>query len=133
MKNNNGKMKKQKTPTVEVLHKSLYKMIPEFHCNKDCTACCGPVPLTPWEAERLGIPGEVVTPTKPGTLTCSFVKDDKCSVYEKRPLMCRIFGGIQNQKLTCPFGCGPIVKLPKKAEEYIFQRYGILMNQGRKK
>ena len=70
---------------------ALYKRIPPAPpCAKHCTKCCGPVFMAKVEAEMLGV-GECVTPHDPDTLKCAFIKDGKCSVYDKRPLTCRIF------------------------------------------
>lgn len=73
-------------------HRALYRVIPSMPCPSDCSRCCGPAPLSPWEAARLGVPGAVVTPTHPGTATCAFLENGRCSVYARRPFACRLYG-----------------------------------------
>ena len=73
-------------------HRALYRAIPSMRCPSDCSRCCGPAPLSPWEATRLGIPGAVVTPTHPGTATCVFLAHGRCTVYARRPFSCRLYG-----------------------------------------
>ena len=98
-------------PMSRQVHRNLYRKIPEFQCKPGCSDCCGPVPVSEYEAKRLGITG-FMTPTKPGTLTCAFVGEDGCcTVYEKRPFLCRLFGSAENNKLRCPHGFGPDKKL----------------------
>lgn len=69
--------------------------------------------------------GTVVTATKRGTVTCAFVGDDGCcSVYDRRPFVCRLFGTSDDHRLRCPHGCGPKRKLTKaqsdaRTEEYM--------------
>lgn len=73
-------------------HRALYREIPTLRCVAGCSDCCGPAPVSPWEAERLGIAGAVTTPVHPGTSRCRFLVGGACSVYVKRPFACRLFG-----------------------------------------
>ena len=74
-------------------------------CEPGCSDCCGPAPVSPWEAERLGIAGAVATPVHPGTTRCAFHVDGGCSVYERRPYICRLYG--TTLAAPCPRGRGP--------------------------
>ena len=47
-----------------------------------------------------------------GCLTCPMLKDNKCSIYDKRPLICRLYGVVENMK--CRFGCKPTRYLTNK-------------------
>ena len=40
------------------------------------------------------------------------LKDNKCSIYDKRPLICRLYGVVENMK--CRFGCKPTRYLTNK-------------------
>ena len=104
-------------------HRRLYQKIPTFHCKPGCNDCCGPVPLSEWEAERLRLPGEVLTPVKPATMTCLFASAEGCQVYDKRPLMCRLFGSVDTPRLSCPHGCKPKRLLPDQAGESLRNDY----------
>ena len=105
------------------VHRQVYRQIPTMTCRSGCTDCCGPAPVSPWEAERLGIPGEVLTPVKPGTMICGFFRDGGCSVYEQRPFICRFFGTSTLQR--CPHGFHPAPgrQLSLRAALAIWQRY----------
>ena len=66
------------------------------------------VPVTPDEAAALGLPpGTKLTPTD-GKLTCAFLAPAGCSVYDRRPFMCRIFGASREEALSCKLGCKPV-------------------------
>lgn len=107
---------------------SLYTAIPEFDCKPGCFECCGPVPCHDWELEKLGVEtGEFIAAKnlkviEPGK--CQFIKDGKCSVYERRPLMCRLFGTIED--LQCPYGMRPDILLTKKQASGILREYLLL-------
>jgi hypothetical protein len=53
-------------------------------------------------------------PTWPdGQLTCPLLVDNRCSMYDNRPLICRLWGIIR--EMPCPFGCAPD-RIPSDAE-----------------
>jgi len=80
---------------------ALYREIPAFECVDGCTACCGPVPFSEIEAERVGL--ERIEGST--DLACPFVRDGRCSIYKDRPFMCRLFGTApQVPQLHCPKG-----------------------------
>lgn len=93
----------------------IYREIPKTSSCKDgCHACCGPVP---WSREELAavqgdLPsvyesvqiGEKVALQNPLTGMCVFLGKAGCTVYERRPFMCRIFGASQEEMLVCPHG-----------------------------
>lgn len=104
-------------------HRELYRSIPSFVCKEGCSDCCGPVPVTPWEAQRLGIAGQMVTPFDPKTLKCGFLQDGKCSVYDRRPFLCRLFGTVDNPRMACPHGCKPTKVMSAKQGLVKLERY----------
>ncbi len=106
-----------------IKHRQIYRQIPTFKCKSGCTGCCGPVPVTEYEADRLGISGELMTPTKPDSLTCEYATADGCSVYDKRPFMCRLFGAVDTPMLTCPYGCKPKTLLTEKQGKELRNEY----------
>jgi uncharacterized protein len=86
-----------------------------FDCKTGCDGCCGPVPFTDsekasaqkvrpfeqWEAfGKHWIPASALT-----TMTCPFSRNG-CEVYETRPMVCRLFGAVDNPRMKCPHGCG---------------------------
>lgn len=94
----------------------IYREIPiASGCRPGCSECCGPVPWSPVELERIKdkIPplsqwvvmlGEKVL-QNPLTGACPFVSADGCTVYSDRPFMCRIYASSSDNRLTCPHGC----------------------------
>lgn len=83
-------------------------------CRPGCGDCCGPVP---WSAEefarvkadlppgshRVSI-GGIQTVENPATRKCAFLGPAGCTVYDRRPYMCRLFGAAAVPALTCPHG-----------------------------
>lgn len=80
-------------------------LIPKHTKCKGCGECCGPVPITEKEFTEINI---YVVNNKPkynksaGKLQCKFRVDNKCSIYEVRPMMCRLMGVISG--MTCKYG-----------------------------
>lgn len=89
--------------------------IPAFECIPGCTDCCGPVPFSAseWAAVPVKKPmpttdtAELLAQLYQGvSVTCPYaVKDVGCSIYAQRPIMCRIFGTVED--LRCPHGKRP--------------------------
>lgn len=105
--------------------KKIYKRIPDCHCKGLCTQACGPVMFSATERAKV----ESLAPNgwedfqagtympvrdEPDDLTCPFLQDDKCSIYDDRPLICRMYGSAE--KLQCEHGCKPTVSVKKEAE-----------------
>lgn len=86
----------------------MTKKIPEnsINCISGCNACCGPVPINDTEASILNIPNANIIPTKPD-LTCIFSSPSGCTVYNDRPLLCRLYG------ITEHMPCGKNIKSTK--------------------
>jgi Fe-S-cluster containining protein len=111
----------------------IYKKIPSLKCPPGCSACCGPVPLCSKEASVLkdlvkdnpdkslleGL-NSFMTPTDPD-LNCKFSSAKGCTVYENRPLMCRLFGTVES--LKCPLGCAPSRYLTRAEENDLMTFY----------
>lgn len=93
----------------------LYASIPDARCTGECLVGCGSVGMTPLEQRRIrdetGLQFEavsafallpVVSPLG-STQQCPALRDGRCTVYEVRPLVCRLWGS--SKSLPCPF-CG---------------------------
>ena len=102
----------------------LYARIPAVRgCRTDCNDCCGPVPMRDDEAALVQHvlrpiqtrPGEHMTPTRASCTTCAYHTAQGCSIYEARPLMCRLFGAVDDPLLTCPHGAK--AKRPLSAQQ----------------
>lgn len=103
----------------------LYSAIPDFDCKPGCFECCGPVPLHPWESERIGVEDSAtITVEELKSIKkafCQFLKNGKCSIYDHRPLMCRLYGTVEN--LRCPYGKRPETLLTKKQADKLMKEY----------
>ncbi len=92
-----------KTISLAQAHEELYAQIPEMACKPGCSDCCGPVPFTLWEWER-------VQDRRHGdwsSLKCPYAVNGRCEIYEQRPFMCRLFGTTEDARLRCPHGHRP--------------------------
>ena len=90
---------------------ALYATLPTVECKGLCHECCGPVFMgrEEWKRiqERLGH-----TPQPGDDLRCPMLTaDNKCSVYDIRPVICRLWGAVP--ELPCPHGCTPSRVMPK--------------------
>ena len=97
----------------------LYRRIPAFRCKPGCSACCGPVPFSCNEWER--IPDRKMA----AGIDCPYAGPRGCAIYEKRPFMCRLFGAAAS--LPCPFGCRPDRMLSAEEAAALTRRYMELM------
>lgn len=89
--------------------KELYSTIPEVNCKGLCHQSCGPILCSDLEAARMG--GQPVLRMTLDDYTCPLLKDNRCKVYDRRPMICRLFGAVDHHLLKCPHGCGPDVLL----------------------
>jgi Fe-S-cluster containining protein len=88
--------KKEKKELLE----ELRRMIPSFSCLPGCHRCCGPVPFS--KIER-----EAIEHKKRGStegLACAYECEEGCSIYEDRPIICRLFGVISDPLMQCSYG-----------------------------
>jgi Fe-S-cluster containining protein len=85
----------------------IYDEIPDIECKGECHESCGPIAYSDAEANRIEQSGESPPEPVSGSHRCDklipLVK--KCSIYEDRPLICRLFGVVEGMK--CPHGCKP--------------------------
>lgn len=84
---------------------AVYRKVPRLRCQGKCQDYCGAIPMTrvEWQriTSRLGY-----APKGDETLTCPMLTDEgRCSVYRERPLICRLWGAVED--LRCPHGCEP--------------------------
>lgn len=80
------------------------KVLPPMTCDRGCGECCGPVPCTETEFQRVRryVEDKRVVPADQGEGTCPFYQEGQCAVYQVRPVVCRVFGYID--KLLCVRG-----------------------------
>ena len=95
----------------------IYKKLPKLNCKGLCTESCSLIKVGELERKRIKeflgndpfIPQEdflqTIMSMKKEEWACKLLKDGKCTVYNIRPLICRLFGLVK--KMECPFGCVP--------------------------
>ncbi len=75
----------------------IYARVPHIACKGLCAESCGPIQMSKLEHEILGEP--------PAAMTCTLLVAGRCSRYEDRPLICRLWGVVP--EMPCQFGCQP--------------------------
>jgi Fe-S-cluster containining protein len=80
------------------------KVLPPMQCDEGCGECCGPVPVTETEYQRVRrfMRERGIRARNNGLITCPLYQDGRCSVYEARPTLCRVFGHVP--KMACSRG-----------------------------
>lgn len=103
--------------------REIYAAVPAVACKGLCHDQCTIIPLAP--AERSAIQARtgrrvktlpqleqaVTRPNDDGS--CRYLKRGRCSIYEVRPLICRLYGAAEG--LECPHGCLPAGGLLSRA------------------
>lgn len=91
---------------------ALYERVPEIpDCAGHCWISCGPVTATWRERQRLRAAGVrlAAEDTARGEAAVHWCEalgpDGRCTVYQLRPLLCRIWGAVRS--MACPHGCTP--------------------------
>ena len=95
----------------------LLSGLPAFQCKEGCFDCCGPVKLSRLEYLRcISVSGRTAEEVrkqmqnnlKQGIYNCPLLDTEtkRCSVYEVRPAICRLFGVVKGE-LLCPHGYAP--------------------------
>lgn len=93
----------------------LYSLLPTIECKGLCWNSCGPIDMSDVERERIEEQGVHIEPftqeralrwAQDEPLHCSALTEDKkCSVYDVRPLICRLWGVAES--MPCTYGCKP--------------------------
>jgi len=99
---------------------ALYARLPKLDCKGLCYECCGPIKMSAFEAERIwqrtgfniqkainARLSVLIAGGKKELATCPLLdlKTKRCSVYDIRPWVCRLWGNIKG--MMCPHGCRP--------------------------
>ncbi|WP_338800324.1 YkgJ family cysteine cluster protein [Pseudomonas sp. RSB 5.4] len=99
--------------------RNLRQQIPSFECVPGCHDCCGPVTTSPEEMARLPRKTRAEQDAAMDELNCVHLGPNGCTVYEERPLICRLFG--TTKTLPCPNGRGPVELIHPRVEKQIFE------------
>lgn len=102
------------TKTAERAVREVWGKAPNVRCKGLCTAYCGPVGWSKPEADVMKR-HHVTLPKPDREGTCSKLREGRCGIYRNRPLVCRLFGGVDSPLLECPHGC-PVERVMSDAE-----------------
>ncbi|QUM77072.1 YkgJ family cysteine cluster protein [Moritella sp. 24] len=94
--------------------KRLRGRIPSFECVKGCHDCCGPVTTSSEEMSRLPVKTDAEHEAALKEWNCVHLGPKGCTVYEERPLICRVFG--TTAEMPCPNGRRPEVMIDLRTE-----------------
>jgi hypothetical protein len=81
----------------------LYAELPALECKGLCAESCGPISMSRVEWQR--VCRARGAELKASSLMCPLLEHECCSVYEVRPMLCRLWGLVESMK--CPWGCVP--------------------------
>ncbi|QXH35955.1 YkgJ family cysteine cluster protein [Pseudomonas muyukensis] len=95
----------------------LRELIPSFECEPGCHDCCGPVTTSAEEMARLPRKAQAEQDAALERLDCVHLGPDGCTVYQERPMICRLFG--TTPRLACPRGRGPQQPIDPAAEQLV--------------
>ena len=104
--------------------KRVYRSLPNVNCKGLCAESCGPILYSEAEAKRMRERG-VTPPTWDDTATCTALKNNRCSIYENRPFICRLFGA--TKALRCKHGCAPDKWVTQEEENRMMAELGPLV------
>ena len=94
----------------------MYNKIPQSICKDGCSLCCHDViQFTPEEEANMGGYAH--------DGHCSHLVDNKCTIHNARPLICRLFGSSEIMKCD---GCKPERYLSKEETMEILQAYDLV-------
>lgn len=93
----------------------IYAELPSIACQGKCYDSCGPIAMSRVEWQRI-IKRKGYEP-RATSLTCPLLVSNRCSVYQIRPLICRLWGVAEG--MECPWDCKPERYLTK-VEAYDF-------------
>lgn len=86
---------------------ALYRRVPRLVCKGRCASSCGVIMLQASEYEAIRKVRDI--PETSG-LACPLLDRGRCTVYDMRPLICRIWGTVRDANaplMRCPWGCRP--------------------------
>lgn len=124
-------MTKARRAALKALAK-LYAQVPRLACRGLCTESCGPIPMSWFEQLCVADANEGKLPMAMPVVdlgqlcSCPLLTHGRCSIYHARPLICRLWGAVDDPHMRCPYGCRPEPryltaaeghKLLRKAEE----------------
>lgn len=82
---------------------ALYAELPKIICRGKCHESCGPISMTRVEWQRI-VDRAGEKKSKSLMAMCPYLAPTlRCSVYGARPMICRLWGIVED--MPCPHGC----------------------------
>ncbi len=86
--------------------RALYDELPVMHCKGLCSDSCGSLTMTVLEQRYIRRQtGKTLPLTMAGRLCPALTEQRQCSVYDVRPMICRLWGMVA--AMRCEHGCMP--------------------------
>lgn len=121
------KKKRSREQSLQQLQ-AIYDRLPQVNCKGKCLKGCSIIGMYPIELEGITDAGHEVPRASvnhvAGEISCSALQQGRCSIYENRPLVCRLYGVAEG--LTCLYGCQPDRLLSEAEAEEIRAAVGRL-------
>jgi Fe-S-cluster containining protein len=102
-----------------VILKNQYKKIPNANCKGLCQSGCTMIGFTKLEGQQMS-EAAGRSPFLTDDADCGYLSEGKCSVYDQRPAICRLYGA--TEKMPCPHGCKPDRMLAETESEEILAK-----------
>ena len=110
------------------LHEELYAQIPNMTCPPGCSDCCCIVRFSRYEVAQIST-AKIIRATftrlrQATTQKCPYLTEDsRCSIYQSRPFVCRLFGTTEIERLRCPKGVEPDKLLSAEEGEILINQF----------
>ena len=99
-----------------------------MECKGLCVDSCGPIAMSVDEKERIRELGVEIPPMAEALAAldrgedyyCPALVEGRCSVYEARPTVCRLWGATES--MPCPHGCAPPARLTQTDSHELLRR-----------
>lgn len=105
------------------LIQQAYTEVPDVACKGLCADACGVIAMSRVEYAHLTEQAGR-EPGVDGSGTCAVLVAGRCSAYEARPLICRLYGAVET--LRCPHGCVPARPLTSSRGRALIAKVGKL-------
>ena len=94
--------------TIEERLDALYAELPQLECRGLCADSCGAISMGLHEARRIErLTAQPLRLMATLEQSCPYLEAERCTVYEARPLVCRVWGLVDEHGLRCEHGCIP--------------------------